>query len=101
MCQGLREAIEEVEIGSGADAIATVLADVSRLESKICAAVGAFDADGLYEVDGATSVVAWLRNHGQLSGARASSLVRTARRMRKLPATAGAWADGQLSSAQV
>jgi hypothetical protein len=101
MCQGLREAIDKVEIASEGDALAAVLADASRLESKICAAVGAFDADGLFELDGATSAVAWLRNHGQLSGARASSLVRTARRMRKLPVTERAWASGQLSSAQV
>lgn len=101
MFQGLAEAIEQVEIGAGGDALAAVLADADRLEHKICVAVGEFDASGLYEIDGATSATAWLHNHGRMSGARAHSLVRAARRLRKLPVTAEAWANGKLSASQV
>ncbi|HEX8770510.1 MAG TPA: DUF222 domain-containing protein [Acidimicrobiales bacterium] len=93
----MSEAIEKPD----GDALVAALGALDVLESKICAAVGEFDASGLFEADGATSALAWLHGQGRLSGARASSLVRTARRMRKLPVTAEAWGRGELSSAQV
>jgi hypothetical protein len=66
--QGLSEAVESVSICADGDALVAALSALDVLESKICAAVGEFDASGLYEADGATSALAWLRNHGRLSG---------------------------------
>lgn len=63
--------------------------------------MGDFDAAGLYELDGATSAVAWLRSFGRLSGARAANVVRTSRRLRKLSVVAEAFASAQLSAGQV
>jgi hypothetical protein len=63
--------------------------------------VGAFDAEGGWEVEGATSMTAWLRHRGAQTGRDASRLARTARRLRRLPLTASAYRRGSLSSGQV
>ena len=82
-------------------ALVRALAVMDRLAAKVSEAVGAFDAAGLWELDASTSMVAWLRTHGGLSAASASSLARTARKLRSLPVVAGAWLDGSLSGGQV
>lgn len=56
-------------------------------------AVGAFDAEARWALDGATSMTAWLRQQG-MSTRAAGSLARTGRRMHQLPVTAAAWLDG-------
>jgi hypothetical protein len=99
--EGLAQAVGEMEIPVDADALVEALAIWDCLEHKLCAAVGAFDAAGAYEADGSSSALAWLRNRGRLSGARASALVRMGRRLRRLAATDAAWARGQLSGSQV
>jgi hypothetical protein len=45
-------------------AIAAVLALRDRLDARIAEAVGEFDAVSLWDADGATSLVAWLRDRG-------------------------------------
>src|SRR5262245_5953470 len=72
---------------------------LDALESKVCSAIGVFDASCAY--DGYTAAMAWLRSHGRLTCARASSFVKTARRLRKLPVTEKAWSTGDLSGSQV
>jgi hypothetical protein len=62
MLTRLREAIEECEIFPVAGELEEALELRSRLDAKISAAVGDFDAAGLYELDQATSMTAWLRH---------------------------------------
>jgi 5-methylcytosine-specific restriction protein A len=100
MFDALAVAIEELEIGIAGDAIAAALALRDRLDSKITAAVGGFDAAELYDVDGATSTTAWLRGHG-LNHKGAARLARSARTLQQLPATGEAWREGELSGGQV
>ena len=101
MFERLEAAIEEVDIPADGAAVAEVLALADRLAAKVAAAVGEFDHAGLWELDAATSMTAWLRHHARMSGRTASSLARAAQRLRNLPHTAAAWADGTLSGAQV
>jgi hypothetical protein len=63
--------------------------------------VGDFDHAGAWEADAASSMTAWLRHHGRMSGGAAAAMVRTAKRLRQAPATAGAWQAGVLSGGQV
>ncbi len=101
MFTALAEAIEEVEIGADPDALAAVLVLRSRLDARVSAAVAAVDASRLWEVDGATSMTAWLADRGGLARRRAAREVREARLVARLPATAAAWADGTLPGGHV
>ncbi|HEX2064079.1 MAG TPA: DUF222 domain-containing protein [Acidimicrobiales bacterium] len=101
MFEDLERAIEELDIPVDGDAIAEVIGLRDRLDAAITAAVAAFDAAELWDADGATSMTAWLRHHGRQAGRDAKRLASTARRLARLPATAGAYASGQLSGGQV
>lgn len=68
LAKGLAEAIEELEIPPQGDAIVEGIALHDRLGAAICAAVGDFDAAGCWEVEGASSMTAWLRHRGRQSG---------------------------------
>ena len=77
------------------------LAARDRLNAHISELVGDFDAAGLWDLDAATSMTAWLSDHGRLSHRDAAHLVSVARRIRELPVTREAWMSGTLSSGQV
>jgi hypothetical protein len=74
---------------------------VDRLNAKLLVAVGEHDAAELWRNDGATSMTAWLRHHTHQSGCQAARCAKTARRLRQLPVTAGAYRDGVLSGGQI
>lgn len=97
----LAEAVEEVQIPVCGDDIAEVISLMDRLSAKVTEAVGAFDKAGIWEIEGASSMTAWLRHRARMSGGAASTMTRTARRLGELPVTAAAWLDGSLSSGQV
>ena len=97
----LASAIEDLEIPVVGDAIAEVYALIDRLVAKASEAVGELDASGLWEVEGATSAVAWLRERAGMTQSNAKAVVRTASRLRGLPVTSGAWLGGELSGGQV
>jgi hypothetical protein len=97
----LAEAVEELDIPAGGDALVEAFALLDRLEAKVSEAVGAFDASEGYGVDGAASAQAWVRHFTKRAPREASACVRRARRLRSLPCTAAAWAEGSLSSGQV
>ncbi|MGI8758107.1 MAG: hypothetical protein ACR2K0_02245 [Acidimicrobiales bacterium] len=63
--------------------------------------MGDFDAAGLWDLDGATSMTAWLCHPGAMAGGDARGLVSSARRLRGLSVTALAALDGRLSAGQV
>lgn len=97
----LAAAVEEVQIPVCGDDIVAAIGLMERLAARISEAVGAFDKAGIWEIEGATSMTAWLRHRARMSGAAAMSMSRTAKRLRELPVTAAAWRDGSLSSGQV
>jgi hypothetical protein len=76
-------------------------ARLERLLAELHDAVAAYDEAGLWQLDGASSMTAWLRAETGLTQQDAGRFVTTGARLRKLPATAQAWRDGVLSSGQV
>ena len=97
----LREAVEELEVPLDGDALREALELADRLNAKLSAAVAAFDAESAWELDGATSMTAWLRHHAGMTASNAKAMVSTAKKLRMLPMTAGAWLSGTLSGGQV
>jgi len=97
----LRRAVEELEIPVDGAALVEVARLLDRLEAKLSAALGAFDAAELWDIDGATSLAAWLRDRGGMARRVAAKRATVARQLNRLPATASAWAEGCLSGGQV
>jgi hypothetical protein len=101
MFEALRTEIESLDVPVDADALVELLAVRDALEARVSAAVGDFDRSGLYELEGRATMTEWLKRHARMTAAEAYRLVHTARRLRPLPATARAWAAGELSGGQV
>jgi hypothetical protein len=78
-----------------------VWALVDRLAAKAHRAMGEVDVEGGWELDGATSMVAWLGHELGMVAGRAKRAAVTGRRLRAWPATAEAWEAGALSGGQV
>jgi len=68
-----------------------LLAARDRLDARITAQVGHFDATEGWDLDAATSMRAWLRDRARMTNADAGRPVTLARRTRALPVTTGAW----------
>ena len=101
MFEQLGEVIEGLDIPLDGDALAALLALRDRLDARISAAVAAHDRVGLWELDGATSMTAWLVDRAAMPRPRAAATTSRARKLAHLPLTAGAWRDGALSTGQV
>jgi hypothetical protein len=101
MFEALAAAIEEVEIPLDGDALAEAFALADRLQSKLVAAVADFDRAELWDLDGSTSMTAWLKDPAGLTNRRARHLAGVARRLGDLPVTAAAWRCGELRGGQV
>jgi hypothetical protein len=101
MFEQLGEAIEGLDIPLDDDALAAVLALRDRLDARISSAVAAHDVAGLWEIDGATSMTAWLVDRAAMPRPRAAATTSRARKLAHLPVTTGAWQDGVLSTGQV
>ena len=99
--EGLASAIDEVDVPADGDGLVEALRLLDRLTAKVTAAVGRFDTDGEWAIDGAVSAVSWLRHRAGLAPKAAASVVHTGRRLRELPVTTAAWLDGSLSGGQV
>jgi hypothetical protein len=93
--------IEGLDIPIDGEAIGELLALRDRLDARISEALGEFDAAGLWELDGAVSLTSWLKIRGRMTSRDASVTARRAARLRQLPVTQEAWADGSLSGGQV
>ena len=72
-----------------------------RLAARLARCVGEFDRAGLWDLDDATSMPAWLRANAGRAPGDAARIVRVARVTAHLPVTAAAAADGVLTDAQV
>ena len=83
------------------DELQELLAERDRFDARLAASVAEFDRAGGWELDGATSMQAWLRHHARMTSGAAAQLVSRARRTAVLPVTAAAWASGELSTGQV
>jgi hypothetical protein len=94
-------ALAEIEIPTDGPGLLELLAVHDQLTAKVCEAVSAFDAAGLWDADAATSMHAWLRDHARMTAGQANRLVRTSRKLRVLRLTREAWAAGSLSGGQV
>ncbi len=101
MLEDLAKAIERLDIPVDRDALVRVLALRDQLDARIAEVAGAFDAHELWDIDGATSMTAWLRSMASMTDRSAKRLSVLAQRMRQLPVCAAAYGDGSLSGGQV
>src|SRR5688500_6850526 len=100
MFPALREAVRELSIPVDGRALSEVLGLLDQLTAKVTAALGEFDRAGLWSVDGATSMHAWVRDAG-VCRRDAGRLIATGRQVQALPVLANAWKRGELSGGQV
>ena len=101
MFDGLRDEVERLHIPIDGDAIGELFAIRDRLDAKLSAAVGEFDRAGLYDLEGRTTMTAWLKSHAPLTSSEAHRIAMTARHLRQFPVTREAWEEGELTDAQV
>jgi hypothetical protein len=100
MSEALATAIEELDIPLDGAVLLQEIVLLERHTAKVYEAIGGFDAAQLWDLDGATSMRAWLSAAG-MSGPDAIRQAQTAKRLRGLPVTAAGWRDGTLSGGQV
>ena len=101
MFEQLGDAIEGLDIPVDGEALAAVLALRDRLDARISDTVAAHDRAGLWELDGATSMTAWLVDRATMPLPCATATTSRARKLAHLPVTAAAWRDGVVSTGQV
>ena len=101
MFETLTEDLRQLAIPVCGEAITGLLALRDCLEAKLSDAVSDFDRAGLWDLDSATSMTAWLRQHGAMTKREAGRVSGRAKKLRELPVTAAAWQRGELSGGQV
>jgi hypothetical protein len=101
MFEELGTAIDALAIPADGAWLAAVLGLRDRLDARISDAVATHDRAGLWELDGATSMTAWLADRAAMPRPRAAATVSRACKLARLPVTMRAWLDGVLSSGQV
>lgn len=84
-----------------AESIQAAQRQLARLDAFVTKATGAFDASRNWEPDGAANAASWLAVRCRLPKAQARRTVRRARALRHLPDSTRAWADGDITAAQV
>src|ERR1700759_1730515 len=101
MFEELAGAVGGLEIPLHGDALAAVLRIANQLNARIASAVDDFDRAGGWEIEGGTSISAWLRDRAGGGRPQPARLWRTGRRFRDLPVLAAAARDGVLPGGQV
>lgn len=99
--EGVAELIDRLPVDGDGGLLAQWVQLWDRVEQRLCGVLGAFDASAGYLDDGLGSTVNWLAWHARMDRGEAGILTSTARRLRVLPATAAAWADGTFGSGHV
>src|ERR687891_1083079 len=97
----LERAIDDLDIPVDGDALVTVIALRDRLEARITDAVATVDRASLWELDGATSMTAWLADRARMARPHAAATASRARKLAQLAVTRHSWRAGVLSSGQV
>ena len=103
MLEALSAAVDDLdpaELASCPAGLAGAFERFDRWRARLVDAVGRFDADSAWAADSATSAVGWLKANARQAAPTAAGLVTMARRLRVLPVTAAALADGTLSADQ-
>lgn len=101
MFERLRTSIQSLDIPPCSAAVIEVAQLQSVLSAKVTMAVADLDRRGEWEIDGSASMTAWMRSRLDLTNHQANRILKTARRLRDLPATTTAWSAGKLSDGQV
>ncbi|MCU1486797.1 MAG: hypothetical protein JWN67_3543, partial [Actinomycetia bacterium] len=78
-----------------------LLAFADQVQALVAEEVGEFDLAGLWELDAATSMHAWLRDQAGFTSRSAARLVPSARKVVAMPLTLEAWKTGRLRGGQV
>src|SRR5438105_14919167 len=73
---------------------------IDRLEADFSRRLARFQATRGFEAGGALDTIAWLKQHGRLSGGAAAERVKVAAKLAELPVMAQAFAAGELSFGQ-
>jgi hypothetical protein len=73
--------------------------DAARLEARRLAVLGEWDARAVWALDGACNGASWLAARGDVARGPTAGMLRDARHLRSLPATAQALAAGTLAPA--
>jgi hypothetical protein len=89
--------VESMPLSAMAAEMAEIDREQARLAGRKAALLGAFDAAGGAQADGAASTAGWLRQQFRTGVHDAAATVRTARLLRGLPAVAEALSDGEIS----
>jgi Domain of unknown function (DUF222)/HNH endonuclease len=97
----LADAIDDLDLPVDSGVLTEAFALMDQLKAELLVAVGEHDAAEVWRNDGSTSMTAWLRHHTRRSGRDAARYTKTARRLRQLPVTAGAYRDGVLSGGHI
>src|SRR5258706_16256443 len=97
----LEALVDGLDRPTGGDDLAHAFAVLDMLQAKLTGAVGDFDTDRSWAVEGRGSLPAWLRQRARRSDRSAAHTAQVARRLRDLPAVTRAWEDGVLSTAQI
>src|SRR3954454_22948089 len=100
MLAQLEAAVGAADLPLDAAALRRAIALLDRLQARLSRTIGEFDHAGLWALEGATSMTAWLKTTGH-TARDARVLARTAATLRTLPVTREAWVDGVLSGGQV
>ena len=101
MLEQLEQAIEEAPLAADGASLVAAYRLLDRLSARVRAAAGTFDRAQLWELDGATSMTAWLKGRAGRSGPEAAAIVKRARVAGLLPETQGASERGEITEAQV
>ncbi|MGK2949731.1 MAG: DUF222 domain-containing protein [Acidimicrobiales bacterium] len=101
MFGALADTIDTLVVPAKSDALTALAQQHGRMSARLCEALGDFDAAGAWELDGSATMTAWTRVHLGWTNQTANRWLRTARRLRDLPVTQQAWADGRLTDGQI
>jgi len=94
-------AATDPSVHADADSIETLYRLAARFDALVAQRTAAFDAAGNWEPDRAFNAVAWLTTRCRLPKPVARRIVRRGRDLRHLPHTDRAWAEGDITFAQV
>jgi hypothetical protein len=97
----MRTAAQALATGDVRDKVRAVQAAQDALDGAKAALLAELETTKAFEIDGASTLNAWVRNELRLNARTAGVLVRNAAALRELPLVAEAAASGRISAAHV